>query len=456
MSVAIPAGEPRLITAQLPKKLGFLLEMHPYKVAWGGRHGLKTRSFAVALLTLGANQKLRILCCREIMNSIKDSVHQELKMTIEALGLTKFYTVLDNEIRGRNGTVFIFSGLAGHSVESLKSYAGVDIVWVEEAQTVKKRSWDILIPTLRAENSEFWVSFNPDMDDDDTYTRFLVNPPPGTKSVKMGWQDAAELEAKYPGNGWFPAVQNAKRLHSEKTEPDDYPNIWGGEPRTVVVGAIYAREILQMVEETRIRPVPYDPRLPVHRVWDLGWNDAMSIIMVQKPAPSTLNVINYMEDSFRTYAEYIADMQRLNYLWGTDWLPHDGEHHDPKSGTSAKKILQGFGCKVRIIPRTDPESRIKAARMMFPRVYIDNTARKALTGYLGAARLLECLKRYKRHVPKTTDEPAAPVHDSVSHAADAYGGLAEIVDQIRNEGDRKPPPPVQVRRSTVRGAGMLG
>ena len=377
-------------------------------------------------------------------------------MTIEALGLAKFYTVLDNEIRGRNGTVFIFSGLAGHSVESLKSYAGVDIVWVEEAQTVKKRSWDILIPTLRAENSEFWVSFNPDMDDDDTYVRFLINPPPGTVSVKMGWQDAAELEAKYPGKGWFPAVQNAKRLHSEKTEPDDYPNIWGGAPRTVVVGVIYAREILQMVEENRIRPVPYDSRLPVHRIWDLGWNDAMSIIMVQKPAPSTLNVINYMEDSFRTYAEYIADMQRLNYLWGTDYLPHDGEHHDPKSGTSAKKILQGFGCKVRIIPRTDPESRIKAARMMFPRVYLDNTARKAVTGYLGAARLIECLKRYKRYVPKTTDEPAAPVHDTVSHAADAFGGLAEIVDQIRNESDRKPVTPIPAFRSTVPGAGMLG
>jgi phage terminase large subunit len=456
MSVAIPANEPRLITAQLPKKLAFLMEMHPYKVAWGGRHGLKTRSFAVALLTLGANQKLRILCCREIMNSIKDSVHQELKLAIEALGLGKFYTVLDTEIRGRNGTTFIFAGLHGQSVTSLKSYAGIDIVWVEEAQTVTKNSWDILLPTLRAENSQFWVSFNPDMDDDDTYVRFLVNPPPGTMSQKMGWQDAAELEAKYPGRGWFPAVQQAKRLHSQKTEPDDYENIWEGKPRTVVAGAIYAREILQMVEENRIRPTPYDPRFPVHRIWDLGWNDAMSIIMAQKVAPSTLNIINYMEDSFRTYAEYVSDMQRLNYLWGTDWLPHDGEHHDPKSGTSAKKILIGFGCKVRIMPKTDPEARIKAARMMFPRVYIDNTARKPATGYLGAARLIECLKRYKRHVPATTGEPGAPVHDAVSHGADAYGGLAEIVDQIRNDGERKPVAPIPGFRSTVPGAGMLG
>jgi len=223
-----------------------------------------------------------------------------------------------------------------------------------------------------------------------------------------------------------------------------------------VAGAIYAREVLQMVEENRIRPVPYDPRLPVHRIWDLGWNDAMSIIMVQKPAPSTLNIINYLEDSQRTYAEYIAEMQTLRYMWGTDWLPHDGTHHDPKSGTSAEKILRGFGCKVRIIPRIDAESRIKAARMMFPRVYIDNTSRKAVTGHLGAARLIECLKRYKRHVPTTTGEPAAPVHDAVSHGCDAFGGVAEIVDQIRNEGERERKAPIPGFRSTVPGAGFLG
>ncbi len=149
-------------------------------------------------------------------------------------------------------------------------------------------------------------------------------------------------------------------------------------------------------------------------------------------------------------------MQTLRYMWGTDWLPHDGTHHDPKSGTSAEKILRGFGCKVRIIPRIDAESRIKAARMMFPRVYIDNTSRKAVTGHLGAARLIECLKRYKRHVPTTTGEPAAPVHDAVSHGCDAFGGVAEIVDQIRNEGERERKAPIPGFRSTVPGAGFLG
>src|SRR5512139_2019733 len=180
----------RLIKAKSPRRLGFLLDMHRYKVAYGGRYGSKTRSFVIALLTLGGNQRLRILCCREIMNSIKDSVHQEFKQVIEELDLGAFYEVLDNEIRGANGTTIIFAGLRGHSVESIKSYAGIDIVWVEEAQTVRKRSWDILIPTIRAPNSEIWVSFNPDMDTDDTWLRFIQNPPPGARVAQTGWEDA--------------------------------------------------------------------------------------------------------------------------------------------------------------------------------------------------------------------------------------------------------------------------
>ncbi len=439
----------RNVDTQLPPKLMFLLGLHPYKVAYGGRFGLKTRSFAIALLNLGATQKLRILCCREVMTSLKESVHEELRSLIETLGLQSFYKVFETEIRGRNGTTFIFAGLHGASATGIKSYGNLDIVWVEEAQTVLKRSWDILIPTVRAENSEIWVSFNPDMDSDDTWKRWVEHPPPGAIVVKMGWQDADEL-------GWFPANENAKRLHCLKYEPDDYDNIWEGAPRTVVAGAIYTREILAMIEDQRLRAVPYDPRLPVHRIWDLGWNDAMAIIMVQKPTPTTVSVINYLEDSFKGYDEYLEEMKGLRYRFGVDWMPHDAEHHDPKSKTSARKILQSLGCTVKIMPKTDPESRIKAARMMFPRVYIDDTTRKCESGYLGGQRLMDCLKRYKRRIPKTTGEPDGPVHDEYSHAADAFGGLAEIVDQIRNDVTRAPPPVVARHRSSVRGAGFLG
>lgn len=456
-----PSAPCRTIVARLPEKLGFLLELHPYKVAYGGRNGAKSTSFAIALLMLGAAQKLRILCAREIQNSIKESVHAQLKDLIDQLGLGTFYTVFDTEIRGNNGTAFIFAGLSTHTATSIKSFANIDVCWVEEAQTVKKSSWDILIPTIRSTDitgtstatTEIWVSFNPDMDTDDTWTRFVAHPPPGTIVAKVNYYD----------NPWHNAEQEAKRLHCKLTQPDDYDNIWEGACKTVVAGAIYSREVLQAIEEQRIRPIPYDPRFPVHCFWDLGWNDAMSIVMVQKTSPSSLNVINYIEDSFKRYDEFVADMNRLGYNWGEDWLPHDGAHGDPKTGKSAATILKELGRRLHknkegedVMEKTGPEQRIRAARSVFPRVYIDDTARKRDTGFLGAARLVDCLKRYKRNVPKNTQEPTGPVHDQYSHGADAFSAMCEHVEEIRNNLEPKPIPLLPAFDNYDPGMGSLG
>jgi hypothetical protein len=140
-------------------------------------------------------------------------------------------------------------------------------------------------------------------------------------------------------------------------------------------------------------------------------------------------------------------------------MPHDAEHHDPKSGTSARKLMRDFGCNVQIIPKSDPEARVKAGRMMWPRIYMDNakhdTPPERPDRLLGAGHLMERLKRYKRNVPKTTGEPTGPVHDASSHGADAFGGLAEIVDRIRNEGEQTLPK-VPAFRESIRGVGMLG
>ena len=161
----------------------------------------------------------------------------------------------------------------GHSVRILVygQKEGCDIVWVEEAQTVSKKSWDILIPTIRKPNSEIWVSFNPNIDTDDTYQRFVVEPSENAKVVKVNYMD----------NPWFPDVLETERLHSEKTNPD-YANIWEGECKAAVDGAIYANEIREAQENNRITHVPYDPMLKVHVVMDLGWNDSMSVILCQK------------------------------------------------------------------------------------------------------------------------------------------------------------------------------
>ena len=428
--------EPIQVRLQLPRKLAFLKDCHPYKIAYGGRNSLKSHSFAGTLVTLGVVQDLRILCAREIQKSLAQSVHQLLQDKIKTFGLSHVYNVTDEAIRSRvTNTMFRFTGLSDQTAESIKSYEGFDIAWLEESQAVTRRSRQILFPTIfRTPGAEIWESFNPGLDTDDCWQRYVVNPPPGAMVANMNYRDAI----KY---GWFPDEQERLRQYDLVHSRAEYDNIWEGKPRTTVVGAIYTQEITEMLTEGRYRLMPYDPRLPVHRIWDLGWNDLMVVIMVQKPTPSSLVVVNYFEDKFAKYSDVLQALDSsCRYRWGQDWLPHDGDQHNPQTGSSPKKLLRGLGCKVKDIPKTDPENRIKAARMLFPRVYIDNSQRETPTDrpdrVLGGVHLMGRLKNYKRHVPKVKDlagEETGPVHDVNSHGADAWGALAEIVDRIRNE-----------------------
>jgi phage terminase large subunit len=399
------------IEAEFPAKLSFLDEPHRYKVAYGGRGSGKSWGFARALLALAIKHKLRILCAREVQRSIKQSVHQLLSDQIQAMGFGQYYEVLENEIRCVSGSQINFTGLANNTVESIKSFEGVDIVWVEEAQTVSKKSWDILIPTIRKPDSEIWVTFNPDLDSDDTYKRFVIDTPDNAKVVKVNWID----------NPWFPKVLNAERLHSKATS-DDYDNIWEGECKTAVDGAIYANEIREAQENKRITNVPYDPELKVHVVMDLGWNDSMSVILCQKGV-SDLRIIKYIEDDHRTLDSYSAELKNLPYNWGQMYLPHDGQTKDFKYGTSAEEIMRRHNWDVRIVPRLDVESGIKLARINFHRCYFDKSTE----------RLIECLKHYRRSINATTNEPGAPLHDEYSHGADAFRYLCVSADKFSNE-----------------------
>jgi phage terminase large subunit len=203
--------------ALFPAKLDFLFEPARYKVAYGGRGGAKSWGFARALLIMGAQRKLLILCAREIQKSIKDSVHRLLKEQIQELGLGGFYEVQETIIRGKNGTEIIFQGLRSN-VDQIKSLEGVDVCWAEEAQTVSADSWEILIPTIRKQDSEIWVSFNPMLETDPTYERFVTNPPPGSSVVKIGWQD----------NPWIPQVLLDEKDYLYRVDPDVAAHVWGG------------------------------------------------------------------------------------------------------------------------------------------------------------------------------------------------------------------------------------
>lgn len=401
------------MTIKFPKKLRFLFQPYRYKVAHGGRGSAKSWSFARALLLQGTTRKVRILCAREVQKSIKQSVHKLLKDQIENLGLTSFYEVLETEIRGRNGTEFSFTGLSTLTVDSIKSFEGVDIVWVEEGQAVSKRSWDILIPTIRKAGSEIWISLNPELETDETYQRFIANPPPNSCVVQVNYHD----------NPWFSDELEAERIHCQLTAPKDYDNIWLGKCKPAVTGAIYYDEVAAAEEGGRITNVPYDPMLKVHVVFDLGWNDAMAISLVQKGV-ADLRIIEYIEDSHKTLDHYSALLKGKNLNWGKLYLPHDGRNKDFKTGKSAEEIMQALGWNVAITPNMSIEDGIRLARMTFPRVYFD----KANTD-----RLVQCLKRYRRSINQQTNEPGAPMHDEWSHGADNFRYIAVNAEAMTNE-----------------------
>jgi phage terminase large subunit len=399
---------------ELPKKLGFLLTAkNRYKVAYGGRGSAKSWTFARALLIAGAKAPLRILCAREVQKSIKQSVHKLLSDQIQSMGLGSFYEILETEIRGKNGTEFSFTGLATHTIDTIKSFEGCDICWCEEAHAISKKSWDVLIPTIRKPGSEIWVTLNPELETDETYQRFIANPPPDSQVAKMNYSD----------NPWFNDVLEQERLHCKQTDPKGYENIWEGKCLPAAAGAIYYDEVANAEEEKRICNVPYDPLLKVHVVFDLGWNDAMAISLVQRSS-SEIRLIEYIEDSHKTLDYYSVMLKDKKLNWGDMWLPHDGRNKDFKTGKSAEEIMQALGWTVKITPNMSIEDGIRLTRMTFGRMYFDKTKTE---------RLLQCAKRYRRSINQTTNEPGAPMHDEWSHGADNLRYVAINAEAMSNE-----------------------
>lgn len=417
-----------------------LFEPHRFKVFYGGRGGAKSWAFARALLLLGNQRPLRILCARETMKSIAGSVHQLLKDQIRLMGLSG-WIIEKSHIRFPHGkdleTVFTFEGLH-HNVENIKSTEAVDIVWVFEAASVAKESWDTLIPTIRKDKcyihssevpscSEIWIDFNPVFDDDDTFKRFVVDPPASAAVVKVGWRD----------NPWFPETLRVDRDDCQIRDPKGFLHIWEGECRSTVEGAIFGSEMLAAESDGRIGNVPYDRTKPVTTIWDLGFGDKTAIWFVQ-PYDGWYNLIDYLEDNGRTIEWYLIQLQQKGYLYDVDWLPHDGVdtiiHHRMASGDrsrSIESIMRGAGRNVRIVPKLYVSDRINAARTILPQCRFNRD--KCDSG-------LRALRMYQwGALSAKGTAPREPLHDAASHGADAFCGLAVAVKQTKAPVKKEPP-----------------
>ena len=397
---------------QFPAKLKCLFEPKNsrYRILYGGRGAGKSHSVARALLCMGVKDTLRILCAREFQTSIKDSVHKLLVDQIYNLGLQAHYEVTQNTIRGTNGTEFIFAGIK-NNINGLKSIEGIDYCWVEEANNVTATSWDILIPTIRKEKSEIWVTFNPELPTDETFKRFVITPPDNAIVQKVNWND----------NNWFPEVLDLERQSLRTRDFEAYQNVWEGFTRSTIDGAVFAKEMQRAEQDNRICNVPYDAVKPVIAVFDIGWADSTAVWFVQFIGMET-RLIRYYETNQTTISEILAKMQTFGYVYDTLYLPHDAQNRTISSnGRSLEEIVRASGYNVRIIERTPISDSINAARTIFSSCYFDKTHTTAG---------LDCLRHYRYDVdPDTKQFSKSPLHDQYSHGADAFRYIGLMIQE---------------------------
>lgn len=401
------AVAPTPVAAQFPAPLQCLFEPWRHKVLWGGRGAGRSWGVARALLLIGVKRPLRVLCVRELQNSISESVHKLLSDQIQALGLDEFYEIQVNKIIGPNGTSFSFEGIKNNT-RKIKSYEGVDVCWAEEADQISRASWGILIPTIRKDNSEIWITFNPSLETDYTYQRFVKSPDPQTtKVVHMTWRD----------NPWFPEVLRLEMEDLKRRDYDAYLNIWEGHPLQMLEGAVFAKELRRATEEHRICHVPWDNETPVDTFWDLGRRDMTAIWFAQRVAMQW-RILAYFEDSQEDINYYVKECQRRPYTYGTFFLPHDARRKEMASKRSVEQIVRASYPRVQIVDRINKKvNAINAARILFPNCWFDEN------------QCQEGLQRLRHYRYQVVDGQLSlePLHDENSHGADAFMTLAQAI-----------------------------
>ena len=354
---------------------------------------------------MAAEKKLLILCAREYQNSISDSVYKVLCEQIAALGLESSYTIGAASITSSCGSEFLFKGLK-HNIQSIKSLEGTDFAWLEEAQTISKTSFDTLIPTIRKEGSEIWMTFNPSLETDETYQRFVVNPPASAVVCKINWND----------NRYFPEVLRQEMEELKVRDYDSWLNVWEGHCRQTLDGAIYAKELRTATEQGRITKVPYDESKPVHTAWDLGFSDSTSIWMFQSIG-FEVRLVDFLQVQQTTIADILKQLQSKQYLYDIDFLPHDAQAKTlASSGRSIEQMMKAAGRRVKIVPKLSLVDGINAARTLFSQCWFDEK---------NCADGIQNLRHYRYDVdPDTGAFSKNPMHDANSHAADAFRYLA--------------------------------
>lgn len=382
-----------------------LLEPSRYKGAWGGRGSGKSHFFAGAviekcLLKPGA----RILCVREIQKSLKESAKRLLEDKIAEFGLSGLFDCLESEIKTPGGGIISFTGMKDHTAESVKSYEGYDIAWVEEAQSVSKRSLSLLRPTIRAPGSELWFSWNPRRKSDPVDELLRLKPPTGAVVVKANWSE----------NPWFPAELEQERQDCLRDEPEQYDHIWEGGYATVLEGAYYAPALAKALKEKRVGKVSPDPLMEYRAFWDIGTRDATSIWIAQFVGRE-IRILDYYEAVGQPLAAHLGWLRDKGYGSALCVLPHDGEKADHLTADKFADHIESAGFRTQTVKNQGKGAamkRVEAARRLFPSIWFNEETTSAGRDALGW---------YHEKRDEQRNIGLGPEHDWSSHGADAFG-----------------------------------
>jgi phage terminase large subunit len=409
-----------LVNVAIPKAYAFLLkERARYKVVCGGRGKGASWSFARSILVRGVQAPTRVLGAREIQKTIDDSVHQLFADQIAQLNLGGHYQVLSNEIRGPRGTSIGYAGLR-HNAQELKSWEGADIAWVAEATNCSKWSWNILTPTIRKDGSEIWCEFNPELDSDETWQRFVVNPPEGAIVKRLTWRD----------NPFFNDVLRAEKADLERRDPEEALTVWEGHTRQALKDAIYADELIAATRDGRIGKVPWNGTSPVDTYWDLGHADLTAIWFIAKVG-FEWHAVDYLQESRKKLSYYLEQLQARKYLYGTHYLPHDAANDMLGAESIEHQLEQHYPRRVQVVDRVSEKVQThNAVKTVFPRCWFD--AERCADGLQG-------LRHYRfRRDPKSGSITRDPLHDWASDVADSFGTFA-LAKNLGRRGTRPQP-----------------
>lgn len=371
----------------------------------GGRSSAKSTSVAQGLDLMATNHPMRILCCREVQNSIAESVHKLLADTIEKYHMPK-WDIGREYIRNANGSEFIFKGLRGNA-QSIKSLEGIDACWVEEAQTISMESIDILIPTIRKEGSFFVWTFNRLTENDPVWERIFKNPDERTYVRQVNSDEVEQLLS--------PEII-AEREKMRRENPELFAHVWLGQPLTVTTGSIYGKQLAMAREQGRIGSVPYDGSAPVYAALDLGVGDSTAIVFFQTVGQE-IHFIDYYESCGEDLSHYINVMANKPWEYRQIFLPHDARARELQTGKTREEFFRDHGYNNVTV--------LRPSRYLLGQDDINITARPKFSrcwfDAKNCSRLLECLAAYHyEYDDKNKLLRDRPKHDFSSHAADAF------------------------------------